>query len=129
MDVTENNIIQASTSHSQKRCLQAKKMRIADLEEIFRRIVLKLKFELGDQAEIRTTTDLYRLIPTDKWSKFEKSEDWNSASKIHLGSLNDDIEELEKLVNDRNRVCTYVDFDRVAALLREISDIINPVDK
>jgi hypothetical protein len=82
MDVTENNIIQASTSHSQKRCLQAKKMRIADLEEIFRRIVLKLKFELGDQAEIRTTTDLYRLIPTDKWSKFEKPE------RLELGFQN-----------------------------------------
>ena len=67
------------------------------------------------------------MISTQKWDKFEKSEDWSSASEINLGDLDDDIEMLTKLAEDETRICTYVDFDRVASLLREISQVNNPI--
>lgn len=102
-------------------------MEIAQLEEIFERIINKLKFELDEESKILTKTDTYRLIPTEKWNKFDKPENWNSASEINLGSLRDDIEELIKLAKDKDRICTYVDFDRVASLLREISQVNNPI--
>lgn len=102
-------------------------MTVNELEDVFNKIIKKLKFELAESPEIQTQSDLYRLISTEKWSTFDKPEDWNSASSISLCSLNDDIEELEKLARDEERVCTYVDFDRVASLLREISQVNNPV--
>ena len=67
------------------------------------------------------------MISTQKWDEFEKSEDWSSASEINLGDLDDDIEMLTKLAEDETRICTYVDFDRVASLLREISQVNNPI--
>ena len=103
-------------------------MTVNELEEIFSRIIGKLKFEVGEDSQIKVETDTYRIIPTEKWNKFDESEDWNSAKEIDLGSLKDDIEELEKLVNNKDRICTYIDFDRVASLLREISQIYNPVE-
>jgi len=54
--------------------------------------------------------------------------DWNSVKVIDLGSLKDDVEELEKLTKNKERICTYVDFDRVASLLREISQVNNPIE-
>ena len=43
------------------------------------------------------------------------------------GFMDDDIEMLTKLAEDETRICTYVDFDRVASLLREISQVNNPI--
>ena len=113
-------------------CKQKKKktesMTVKELEEIFSRIIDKLKFEIGADSQIKVETDTYRIIPTEKWNKFEKSEDWNSVKVIDLGSLKDDVEELEKLTKNKERICTYVDFDRVASLLREISQVNNPIE-
>jgi hypothetical protein len=33
-----------------------------------------------------------------------------------------------KLHGNDNQICTYVDFDRVASLLREISQVNNPIE-
>lgn len=106
----------------------SRQMKVYELEEIFERLIDKLKFEIGNDSEILTETDAYRLIPTENWNKFDKPEDWNTASEIDLGSLKDDIEELEKLARSKERICTYVDFDRLASLLREISHMNNPID-
>lgn len=103
-------------------------MTVSELEEIFVKIIDKLKFEVGENSELQLETDAYRIIPTEKWSKFDNPDDWNSADEIDLGSLKDDVEELEKLVKQKERICTFVDFDRVASLLREISQVNNPVE-
>ena len=102
-------------------------MTVTELEKIFSRIIDKLKFEIGSDSQIKVKTDTYRIIPTEKWNDFNDSENWNSSKEIDLCSLKDDIKELEKLAKDKERICTYIDFDRVASLLREISQINNPV--
>ncbi|MEM6699360.1 MAG: hypothetical protein AAF599_13245 [Bacteroidota bacterium] len=102
-------------------------MTVIELEEVFKRIIDKLDFEIGRSSEIEIETDLYRLVGTSKWNAFDKKEDWYSASEIDLHSLKDDVELLEKLARESHRPCTYVDFDRAASLLREVSQVYNPL--
>ena len=87
----------------------------------------KLKFELGENGVVETKTITYRSIPSNKWNKFEKEADWYSSDEISQGDLDDDIIELKKLIKESDRFCTYVDFDRTASLLKEISQIYNPL--
>lgn len=93
-------------------------VQVSDLKTIFKRIIDKLEYE--NIKEIQLDTDLYRFIPTDEWETYEKDV-------IELGSLDDDIESLLLIVKDIGRPCTYVDFDRLASLLRAISQVNNPV--
>jgi len=79
----------------------------------------KLNYENVKEVEIGN--DLYRVIPADEWTNFEKDV-------IVVGSLSDDIESLKLMINDLERPCTYVDFDRVASVLHAISQAINPPD-
>ena len=92
---------------------------VNQIRGILNRILDKLEFEVGEN-EIPLKTDFYKLIPTEKWDDVTSSE-------VNVGSLSDDVIELKKLLINRNRPCTYVDFDRFASLLREISQIMNPV--
>ncbi|BAU54211.1 hypothetical protein [Mucilaginibacter gotjawali] len=84
----------------------------SDLKMIFSRIIDKLEYENIDQIELET--DFYWYIPSDRWESFEQTP-------AILGSLKDDIDSLILLTNDSERFCTYVDFDRTAAVLRAIS--------
>ena len=95
------------------------KIRIELLEIAFERIIQKLQAE--DVEEIEIPFDLYRIIPSDKLD-ISNSED----DEVNIGSLHDDLESIEKLVFDKKRPCTYVDFDRVSSLLRIISEVNNP---
>ena len=88
-----------------------------DLKNLFDRIIAKLEFE--NVNSISLETDYYRIIPTDKWSSFTDNE-------IILASLKDDIDSLILLLRDPNRPCTFVDFDRLASVLRAISQELNP---
>ena len=95
------------------------KFKIKDLELVFARIIEKLNIEKVD--EIDFSFDMYRSIPGNKLN-VTFSED----KEYHVGSLVDDVEEIKKLVNERERPCTYVDFDRVANILRAVSEEKNP---
>ena len=103
-------------------------IKISELKILFNRVIEKLESEKGKEGKIELDTIIYRLIPTQKWNTFEKPEDWFSASEIDQGDLNDDLMELKKLVDDDERFCMYVDFDRLASILREISQVENPLD-
>ena len=92
-------------------------IRVADLEKAFESIISKLKNEGVDSIEIES--DMYRFIPASEWQKFEKAE-------VLIGSLSDDIESIKLLVDDEERPCSYVDFDRVASILNAISENRNP---
>lgn len=94
------------------------KISLNELSIVFNKIIEKLEFE--ELSEIVIYDNFYKFIPTDEWATFEKDV-------IETGSLFDDIEGLKKLVLDKNRPCTYVDFDRLASLLRAISQTNNPV--
>lgn len=93
-----------------------RKITVDFLEEIFKKLVDKLRFEVEKDIEIET--DFYLNIPTSEWSNYDHS--------VLPESLYDDIDSLKLLVEDNERICTYVDFDRVASLLRAISQIQNP---
>ena len=99
-----------------------RKIDIRSLEVAFEKIILKLKGE--NIIEIPFHNDLYRLIPTDQWEVYKEK-----IAKIEIGSLYDDVENIEKLRFNNERPCTYVDFDRVASILRMISEQLNsPTD-
>lgn len=83
------------------------------------RIVDKLEKETPDLIDV--SEDTYKLIPTNRWW-IRYPEEYDNL--VH--SLYDDIEEIEKLAADPQRPCTYVDFDRMASILRYISEVENP---
>ena len=97
-----------------------KTIKVDTLEKVFKRIIDKLKFE--DVTEVEIPYDFYRIIPTDNWEVGNSDE-----SEIdNIGSLTDDLEYIERLADDEKSICTYVDFDRIASLLRIISEVRNP---
>ena len=104
------------------------KIKISELKILFDKIIEKLETEYGKETELELKTIIYRLIPTEKWDKFDKPEDWFSASEINQGDLQDDLMELRKLITEKNRIATFVDFDRLASILREVSQVENPID-
>ncbi|CAD0002111.1 hypothetical protein [Flavobacterium chungangense] len=95
-----------------------KKIEIKELEIIFFKIIEKLKSEGCD--ELTFDDDFYRIIPTEKWDSYEEDI-------IHEASLFDDLDSVKLLKNDSTRILTYVDFDRVASILRAISQKNNPI--
>jgi len=103
-------------------------IKVSELKTLFERVIEKLETEYSPDAEMELNTIIYRLIPTEKWSKFDKPEDWFSASEITQGDLQYDVMELKKLIIDKDRLATFVDFDRLASVLREISQVENPID-
>ena len=86
----------------------------SDLKIVFNRIIKRLEDE--GLASIEIESDLYNIIPADKWDIINKIED-----VVIIGSLQDDIDCIKQLAKDTTRFCTYVDFDRVATILRAIS--------
>ncbi len=103
-------------------------IKVSELKTLFERVIKKLETEYSSDTEMELKTIIYRLIPTEKWDKFEKPEDWFSASEIDQGDLQDDVMELKKLISDNERIATFVDFDRLASVLREISQVENPIE-
>lgn len=103
-------------------------IKVSELKTLFDRVIEKLETEYSSETEMELKTIVYRLIPTEKWNKFEKPEDWFSASEIDQGDLQDDVMELKKLISDNERIATFVDFDRLASVLREISQVENPIE-
>lgn len=95
------------------------KIDINDLKLIFNRLIEKLEFE--EIKEFFCETDLYNKIPAYSSNIYNNIND-----SITIGSLNDDIECLNKLAKNADRPCTYVDFDRTASLLNAISAKFNP---
>jgi len=97
-----------------------REVKLDTLKKVFDRIIEKLEFE-GVSA-IKFEDDLYNKIPTHKWSIYNKPEE-----VVVMGSLHDDIDSLNELISYKGSICTYVDFDRSASVLRAISEIRNPV--
>lgn len=95
-----------------------KTIKVNDLKKLFQMIIEQLKI-LEGVDEIDVDKDMYRFVPTDKWQSFEQQP--------LIGSLFDDVDELKKLLSDTDRVISYVDFDRIASVLKYISEKLNPV--
>lgn len=95
------------------------KLKVKDLESAFARIIEKLNEE--GVEEIDFPYDFYRVIPRHKLEVI-----YSEDNEYQVGSLEDDVESIKKLVNDKESVCTYVDFDRVASVLTVVSEDRNP---
>ena len=87
---------------------------------IFERIIDKLEFE--EIKEIEIADDFYWHTSADEWHRLS----FEDVTPL-LGSLDDDVASLKELINDPERPCTFVDFDRVGHILQEISQLLNPL--
>ncbi len=91
-------------------------VRLATLASVFRRIAAGYS-ELGiDQVDL-SQRDLYRVFGTDEM--FDVYAD--VPYPIGIGSLQDDIAELAKLLGDPERMPTSVDIERLGNVLRAVS--------
>jgi hypothetical protein len=90
-----------------------------EIEILFKLISSKLsedKFE-----EIDLDKDEYWIIASDEWQDFE------GTPNPVVGSLYEDVEFLKKSI-DENHIISYSDFDRLAAILRSISENKAPIN-
>lgn len=80
-----------------------------ELRQLFERMLERL----GEETNLEA--DYYLSIPADEWEEFEDS------SEPVVGSLHDDWSELRQVIEE-DRLFTAVDFDRLAAILKAISE-------
>ena len=90
---------------------------VTEIETLFRLVIEKLKRDNIDN--IRFKTDEYWIILADEWNNFA------SAPKPSVGSLSEDLHHLKKSIEEIE-VFTYSDLDRLAAVLRAISEVEAP---
>jgi len=89
-----------------------------EIQVVFEQVLKKIAETAPEGVEV--DFDHYRLISSESMTGFDDPE-------IDMCSMYDDMEELRKLATNSDRYCAFVDFDRLAALLRAISDKFNPV--
>lgn len=94
-----------------------KEITLTDLKNIFSHIISRLELEKVESITI--DQDLYHLIPTSIWNDL-------SNKKVQINSLLEDVDKLIELARQEERACNFVDFDRLASLLRYISEKLNP---
>ena len=104
MNMTNNNVVNIDVNTLKKVC---------------RRIIEVL--EDNYDGEVSLSFDYYNKVSGEDFF------DINSSPKINIGSTVDDWRELQKLIKDPDRPCTFVDFDRVAGILNAISQELNPI--
>jgi len=100
------------------------RIEINKLKMVVLKIIDTIKNEYGgDNIEIEE--DDYFYIPADIWSDFDKV--YKSNITFPVGSLEDDWKSLLNLLEE-DGYCTCIDFDRVASILRAISEKVCPGD-
>jgi hypothetical protein len=83
----------------------------------------KLLDSMEDSVEL--TEDLVATIPVEEWTDYKwfKSDKYAQPS---VRSLYDDLQSLREIVEKNDDFFTFVDMDRLAALLNYISHTLNP---
>ena len=92
---------------------------VDEIEILFKLVIEKLKND--KRASIEFNTDEYWIITSDEWDNFKK------MPKPAVGSIKEDIEYLKKAIR-QGRIYTYSDLDRLATILRAISEIEAPIN-
>lgn len=94
-------------------------IKTTELTILFSKLIECLKMFGAESIDIEI--DLYNVI---------YAEDWDIANDVEksvcIGSLEDDIDELKKLITDPDRPCSSVDFDRFSSLLQAIAITVVP---
>lgn len=93
-------------------------IKLNEFESLFELIIKKLKNDKLNDFEFNT--DNYWIITSDEWSEF------NKTPEPVVGSLFEDIEYLKKTI-EAKEIYTYSDFDRLATLLRAVSQMQAPI--
>ena len=81
------------------------------------KILLEAYQERGVES-VQVNMDMYWIVDAPAWTNF------NEQPKLHVGSLADDWESLQKVL--AGQMPTVVDFDRLATVLRAISEHMLP---
>ena len=89
----------------------------SEIRAVFSLLHKKLT-DLGIEI-VNIETDYYWLVSTDQW------DDLDSDPKPVVGSLVDDWESLRKVMEGQHPA-TFVDFERLASVLRALSETLNP---
>ncbi|MCP2727758.1 hypothetical protein [Limnofasciculus baicalensis] len=89
---------------------------VENLRLLFEKLMEKMD-ENGISSLDINDVDYYWIVPSSEWTNFQ------SEVKPAVGSLVDDWESLEKVLSGE-QIPTYVDFDRIAAILRAISETV-----
>jgi hypothetical protein len=94
------------------------KVQTTQLDIIFKKVISKLKDLEIDSVEL--DKDYYLLISSTDWTKVGESN-----PEPVTGSLIEDWDSLKKVVTGEHPLM-FVDLDRLASILRAISEKINP---
>jgi hypothetical protein len=94
-------------------------LNLAALAAVSHRIVDDYR-ERGIQEVSLTGKDMYHSVATE--DMFDLEADFGDA--LPIGSLDDDLNELSKLLNDPSRSPTAVDMERLGNVLRAVSQVL-----
>lgn len=93
-------------------------IKLEEISSLFELIIKKLQKENIEDIEIEEY--LYWFINSDNWNVDKENPE------IEVGSFKDDWEGLLKCI-DRNEIVTYVEFDRLASILKVMSNKLAPI--
>jgi len=92
---------------------------VGELRILFDKLMNKMEQEGLISLDINDI-DYYWIVSSDEWTNFE------SDVSLDVGSLIDDWKSLQKVISEEH-IPTYVDFDRLASILRAVAETIVPL--
>jgi len=92
---------------------------VGELRILFDKLMNKMEQEGIISLDINEI-DYYWIVSSDEWTNFE------TDVSLDVGSLIDDWKSLQK-VRSEEHIPTYVDFDRLASILRAVAETIVPL--
>jgi hypothetical protein len=95
------------------------KVTVSELRILFEKLMNKME-ENGILSLDINDIDYYWIVSSDEWTNFE------TDVSLDVGSLIDDWKSLQKVISEEH-IPTYVDFDRLASILRAVSETIIPL--
>ena len=90
---------------------------VNEIKHIFEHLIQRISDDKIEFIDIET--DYYWFITSDEWDNF------SSTPNMAIGSLIDDWISLQKILRTEHMV-TYLDYERLASILRAISETIAP---
>jgi len=86
---------------------------VNEIEKLFALIINKLKADDANNFELDLNE--YWIVLADQWNNF------NGNPQLAIGSLKDDVLYLKRAIEE-DEIISYSEFDRLATVLRAISE-------
>jgi len=93
------------------------KISVLEIEQLFKLMIKIIKKEGIDEFEI--PIDEYWVVLTDEWNNLK------ITPELGIGSLEEDIKFLKDTIRE-GEMFTFIDFEKVAQVLRAISEKMVP---